>query len=86
MIELDRETGLILDKGDLQTALLAEVKADTLNCLTGGEWLKAADIKDGLPNRNGGQVSKAISALLGEGTVDRAGTGKRNDPYFYAKC
>lgn len=86
VIELDKESGMILDKGDLQTAILAEVKADILICLADGEWIKAADIKDRLPNRNGGQVSKAIAALLGEGTLDRAGTGKRNDPYYYAKC
>jgi len=86
VIELDKETGLIIDKGDLQTAILAEVKADIVDCIADGEWLKAMDIKERLPNRNGGQVSKGITALLGEGRIDRAGTGKRNDPYFYAKC
>jgi len=85
VIELDKATGLILDKGDLQTAILAEVKADILNCLPDGEWLKAAEIKDRLSNRNGGQVSKAIAALIDEGRLDRAGTGKRNDPYHYAR-
>lgn len=86
VIELDQETGLILDKGDLQSAILAEVKAEIIDCLTPGERLTTAEIKDRISNRNGGQVSKAIAALLAEGTLSRTGTGKKNDPYLYEKC
>lgn len=46
----------------------------------------AADIRQQLLNRNGGQASTTIAAFLGEGTLDRAGKGKSNDPYFYVKC
>lgn len=86
VIELDKETGLILDKGDLQTAILTEVKAEIINCLTPGERLTTAEIKDRITNRNNGQVSKAIAALLAEGTLTRTGTGKKNDPYLYEIC
>jgi len=73
---------LILDKGDLRTAVLTEVKSEVLKAL-GTEWLKQADIKERMQNRNGGLVSKAISALLEEGILDRFGSGKKKDPYFY---
>ena len=56
-----------------------------MDCV-GSDWLKQAEIKERLPNRNGGLVSKAIAALFGEGILDRTGTGKRNDPYFYGKA
>lgn len=86
VIELDKDTGLICDKGDLAAAILAEVKSEILANIADGEWLKATEIKERLPNRNGGQISKAIASLFADGSLDRAGTGKRNDPYFYAKC
>ena len=86
VIELDKETGVILDKGDLQSAILAEVKAEIINCLNPGERLTTAEIRDRITNRNGGQISRAIAALLAEGTLSRIGTGKKNDPYLYEKC
>ncbi len=82
VIELDKETGLILDKGDLQSAILAEVKAEVLGVI-GSEWIEGKDIRGGLSNRKGGLVSKAISSLLAAGAIDRSGGGKRNDPYRY---
>lgn len=83
VIELDKETGLILDKGDLQAAILAEVKSGVLSAI-GNDSLAQADIKVALQNRKGGEVSKAITELREKGILKRGGSGKKGDPYLYS--
>lgn len=82
VIELNKETGLLLDKGKLEEAILADVKAEVLESV-GKEFQTQKTIKEALPNRNGGLVSKAIKELVNEDILDVTGTGKRNDPYYY---
>lgn len=84
LIELDRETGVLKDKGDLQSAILAEVKTEVFGVI-GSEALSQKDIKERLENRNGGLVSKAIKVLLEERTLERTGSGKKSDPFVYGR-
>lgn len=84
IIELDKLTGRLIEKGDLGSSILDEVKAEVLSAI-GSETLKQAEIKHSVPNRNGGQISRAIVALVEEGIISRIGTGKKNDPFHYAR-
>lgn len=84
VIELDKETGLIIEKGDLQTAVLEDVKREVLHNLADGEMLQEADIKERCKGK-GGIVSQAIRALLEEKKLFREGEGKRGKPYLYGK-
>jgi hypothetical protein len=84
VIELEKETGLIIEKGDLQTAIIEEIKDEVLNNLADSEMLQEADIKERCKGK-GGTVSTAIRNLLKEHKLFREGEGKRGQPYLYGK-
>jgi hypothetical protein len=85
VIELDKETGVIADKGDLHTFVLQEKKTDILNCITDIEKATEAEIKDRVGGNSKGIISKALRLLFDEKLLNREGDGKRNSPYLYSK-
>lgn len=85
VVELDTETGLILEKGDLQSFILQEKKNEVLGCIGENEQLTESDIKERVGGNSKGIISKAIRALLDENQLFRKGEGKRNQPYLYFK-
>ncbi|QQS33997.1 MAG: AAA family ATPase [Acidobacteriota bacterium] len=85
VIELDKETGLLIEKGELEAAIRSAVKAEVLDAV-GSDTLTQADIKNAIPQRNGGQISRAIVELVEEQILVRSGNGKRNEPYQYSRA
>jgi hypothetical protein len=85
VIELDKETGLILEKGDLQTFILQEKKEKVLDSIAENERITETDIKERVGGNSKGIISKAIRALYDEKLLFRSGEGKKNHPYLYSK-
>lgn len=83
IIELDEDTGLIEQKGDLQTALLIDMKEKILSEIAADEEITEAEIKERVGTK--GITSKAIRELCDEQRLFRYGEGKRGNPYFYRK-
>lgn len=85
VIDLDKETGVISDKGDLQTFVLQEKKNEIFNSITGNEKVTEAEIKDRVGGNSKGIISKALRLLCDEKLLDREGEGKKNSPFLYFK-
>lgn len=81
---LDLDTGIVAAGGDMQTLQIDARKTAVLDSI-GDERLTEADIRE----RVGGNqtlTAKAIRALYECGDLQRAGAGKRGDPYHYYKA
>ncbi len=85
VIDLDKETGVISDKGDLQTFVLAEKKAEIFNSITDTEKISEGEIKERVGGNSKGIISKALRLLFDEKLLAREGDGKRNSPFLYYK-
>jgi hypothetical protein len=84
VIELQPDTGIISNHGDLETANLADKKNEVLACLGDDEELTEGDIKKRIGGKQG-LISKAIRELFDSGQLSRSGQGKRGNPYLYRK-
>ncbi len=85
VIDLDKETGVISDKGDLQTFVLEEKKAEIYNSITDTEKISETEIKERVGGNSKGIISKALRLLFDEKRLNREGEGKRNSPFLYFK-
>lgn len=85
MIDLDKETGVISDKGDLQTFVLEEKKTEIYNSITDTEKISETEIKERVGGNSKGIISKALRLLFNEKRLNREGDGKRNSPFLYFK-
>ncbi len=85
VIDLDKETGVICDKGDLQTFVLEEKKTEILNSITETEKVTEAEIKERVGGNSKGIISKALRLLFDEKLLSREGEGKRNSAFLYSK-
>jgi hypothetical protein len=85
VIELDADTGIIAEKGDLQTFIMQEKQAEILDAITESERITEGDIKERVGGNSKGIVSKAIRALCEDKRLFRSGEGKKNNPYLYSK-
>ena len=85
VIDLDKETGVISDKGDLQTFVLQEKKKEIYHSITDTEKLSETEIKERVGGNSKGIISKALRLLFDEKRLNREGEGKRNNPFLYFK-
>ena len=85
VIELDRETGLISGRGDLQSFLLLQKKSEVFDSISDTECLSEFEIKERVGGGSKGIISKAIRALYEEELLFRGGEGKKGHPYLYSK-
>lgn len=85
VIDLDKETGVISDKGDLQTFVLQEKKTEISNSITDKEKVTEAEIKERVGGNSKGIISKAIRLLFDEKQLNREGDGKKGNPFLYYK-
>ncbi len=85
VIDLDKETGVISDKGDLQTFVLQEKKTEVSNSITETEKVTEAEIKERVGGNSKGIISKAIRLLFDEKQLNREGDGKKGNPFLYYK-
>ena len=84
VVELDAETGLIREQGDLQAVLQADKEAEILAAMSDTEELTEVDVKERIGG-NQGLISKAIRLLVSESKLARNGAGKKGNPYTYCK-
>lgn len=85
VIDLDIETGVICDKGDLQSFVLAQKKTEILDAISDTEKVTENTIKERVGGNSKGIISRAIRLLYDEGKLNREGDGKKNSPYLYFK-
>ncbi len=85
VIDLDKETGVISDKGDLQTFVLQEKKTEILNSIADTEKISETEIKERVGGSSKGIVSKALRLLFDEKLLNREGEGKKNSAFLYFK-
>lgn len=83
VIELDKTTGMILEKGELHSIILDQKKSEVLEIMGVGEKLSEAQIKDRVHSNSKGIISKVLRLLLEGGLIEREGEGKKNSPYLY---
>ena len=83
IIELDKQTGIVLEKGELHSILLDQKKSEVLEIIGVNEKLSESEIKDRVRGNSEGVISKVLRLLVEEGLVKREGDGKKNSPYLY---
>ena len=64
VIDLDKETGVISDKGDLQTFVLQEKKTEIYNSINDIEKLSETEIKERVGGNSKGIISKALRTFV----------------------
>jgi DNA-binding transcriptional ArsR family regulator len=85
VIELDKDTGTVSDKGDLESYLVAQKKTEILDAMNDAEKITENEIKDRVGGSSKGSISKALRVLLEENQVYREGDGKKGSPFLYFK-
>lgn len=85
VIALDKETGIISVSGTLAELKTDKVKSAILDSIEIGEDLPQREIKDRNPKIAGGELSRGLGELVAEGKLVKTGSGKRGDPFKYAK-
>ncbi len=85
VIELDKDTGIISDKGDLQSYVLEQKKTEIFEAINDTEKITETEIKERVGGNSKGVISKALRLLLDEKQIYREGDGKRNNAYLYFK-
>ncbi len=85
VIELDGESGVISDRGDLQSYILEQKKSEILDSINDTEKITETEIKERVGGNSKGIISKAVRLLLDEKKLNREGDGKRNNPFLYFK-
>ena len=81
VLDLDKETGLVVEQGDVNRFVIDLIKAEILSLMASGEKCQERQIKQSLSNRPNGMISKTLRELVDEGTLNRTGQGARGKPY-----
>jgi hypothetical protein len=78
----DAETETLTALGTAEEVTIGQLMVDILGALKAGE-LKRTELLDQV---SGGtqMILKAVTVLCDEGKVEKAGSGKRGDPYSYS--
>jgi hypothetical protein len=85
VIDLDSDTGVIIEKGDLLTITITEMRREIISQMADDEHLTEGEIKERVTGGSKGIVSKAIRRCVEAGELYRTGNGKRNAPFLYSK-
>lgn len=83
VLDLQKDTGLVSEAGELSEVLQARTKADVLSAV-GPDRVMKKTVQERLQSKwNGGQVSAALRVLVMEGRLIQSGNGKKGDPFMY---
>jgi hypothetical protein len=85
VIAMDAETGIVSEKGDLQTITVLEKQKEILDSVDDMERITEGEIKERVTAGSKGIISKAIRALVEGQRMFRTGQGRKNSPYLYSK-
>jgi hypothetical protein len=83
VIEMEKETGLVIDSGSLSDHLRNKAKDAILAEIKPGEEVGESEIKNRIEGFNAGVKAMALRDLVDEGKVTRKGEGKKGNPYIY---
>lgn len=83
VVDMDKETGIVVVRGEYAGLAAKRVKNEILKLLSDGGDLKELELKEKLVGNANGVISTALRELVSDNQVARTGNGKRNDPYRY---
>lgn len=85
IIELDKDSGIITSKGDLQSFVIDNAKDAILRILNPNEEVTEQQIKERIEGYQQGIISRALRELVDEERLKRKGEGRKGNPYLYSK-
>lgn len=85
VIDFDKETGRVCDRGDWKEVVNDMVKAEILRQMDSGTRYRQRHLKELITGRANGFISKALRDLVEEGAVIRIGLGTKASPFEYVK-